>query len=154
MDFLTHLSPWHWWALAIVFLAIEIVAPSAYFLWPAVAAAVVGVVLWFAPHVGLLGQSLVFGVLAITALAVWHVVVGRRQRAVAGLRLNQRAAQYIGRRASVVQGFKNGRGEVELDDTRWPAEAADGADIEMGASVKIDAVEGTLLKVSRHAQAA
>jgi hypothetical protein len=147
MEFLAHLSPWHWWALSILFLAIEIVAPSTYFLWPAVAAAIVGIVLWFAPQIGLLGQVVGFAVLALTALGVWHVVVGRRQRSPAAPPLNQRAAQYIGRRASVVQAFRNGRGEVELDDTRWPAEAVDGSDIALGSSVKIESVEGTLLKV-------
>jgi hypothetical protein len=147
MDFLSQLSPWHWWALSILFLAIEIVAPSAFFLGPAVAAAVVGVVLWFAPHISLVGQVVGFSVLALTALGVWRVVVGRRQKSPPAPPLNQRAAQYIGRRASVVQAFRNGRGEVELDDTRWPAEAVDGSDIALGASVKIESVEGTLLKV-------
>jgi hypothetical protein len=149
MDFLSHLSPWHWWALSILFLAIEILAPSAYFLWPAVAAAVVGVVLWLAPHVSLLAQALVFGVLAVAALIVWHIGPWRRALPADAPHLNQRANQYIGRRASVVEAFKNGRGSVELDDTRWPAEALDGSDAAAGESVEIRAVEGTLLKVRR-----
>jgi len=151
MDFLTHLSPWHWWALSILFLAIEIIAPSTYFLWPAVAAAIIGIVLWFAPHIGLLAQALGFVVLAATAIGVWHVVLGRRHKKTDAPKLNQRAAQYIGRRASVVEPFKNGRGEVELDDTRWPAETLDGSDAAPGEAVEIRAVEGTLLKVGRRA---
>jgi membrane protein implicated in regulation of membrane protease activity len=49
----------------------------------------------------------------------------------------------------VVDGFRNGRGEVEIDDTRWQAEALDGSDIEAGVSVKIQEVDGNLLKVAR-----
>lgn len=153
MEFLMHLSPWHWWALSILFLAIEIVAPSTYFLWPAVAAAVIGVVLWFAPHIGLLAQAVGFVVLAATAIGVWSVFMGRRRKHTGEPHLNQRAAQYIGRRASVVETFKNGRGQVELDDTRWPAEMIDGSDAPHGESVEIRAVEGTLLKVRPSAKA-
>ncbi len=57
MNFLT-LSPWHWWALTVLLLALELVAPTSFFLWPAVAAAIIGIVLWFAPHIGVLAQIL------------------------------------------------------------------------------------------------
>ncbi len=153
MEFFAHLNPWHWWALAVVLLAVEIIAPSTYFLWPAVAAAIIGVVLWFEPHIGLLAQALGFLVLATTAIAVWHVTFARHRKAAGEPTLNRRAAQYIGRRASVVEPFKNGRGQVELDDTRWPAEAVDGSDAAAGETVEIRAVEGTLLKVRRAAAA-
>lgn len=149
MDFLQNLSPWHWWALSIVFLAVEIIAPSTYFLWPAVAAAVIGIVLWFQPHISLLGQVLSFFIMAATAIALW-TIFGRQPSKPAVPHLNQRAAQYIGRRATVISAFKNGRGEVELDDTRWPAETADGSDAAAGETVEIRAVDGTLLKVRRH----
>jgi inner membrane protein len=152
MEFLAHLSPWHWWALAILFLAIEIVAPSTYFLWPAVAAAIIGIVLWFEPHIGILAQAMGFFVLAAAAIGIWHVGFARRRHHTDEPKLNRRAVQYIGRRASVVEPFKNGRGQVELDDTRWPAEATDGSDAGAGESVEIQGVEGTLLKVRRAPQ--
>jgi membrane protein implicated in regulation of membrane protease activity len=48
----------------------------------------------------------------------------------------------------VVEAFRNGRGEVEIDDTRWRAEATDGSDIAQGAHVTIQSVDGILLKVA------
>ena len=149
MTFLTTLSPWHWWALAIVLLALELVAPTSFFLWPAVAAAIIGIVLWFSPHIGALAQILGFIFLAAGAITVWRAGPWRKRRHAADAPLlNERVAQYVGRRATVVEAFRNGRGEVEIDDTRWRAEAADGSDIAQGAPVTIQSVDGILLKVA------
>lgn len=149
MNFLTTLSPWHWWALSVILLALELVAPTSFFLWPAVAAAIIGVVLWFAPHVSVLAQILGFIFLAAGAITAWRAGPWRkRRRGGDAPLLNERAAQYVGRRATVVESFRNGRGEVEIDDTRWRAEATDGSDIAQGAPVTIKAVEGILLKVA------
>jgi inner membrane protein len=149
MNILTTLSPWHWWALAVLLLALELVAPTSFFLWPAVAAAIIGIVLWFAPHIGVLAQILTFIFLAAGAITIWRAGPWHKRRHAGDAPLlNERAAQYIGRRATVVEAFRNGRGEVEIDDTRWRAEAADGSDIAQGAHVVIKAVEGILLKVA------
>jgi len=148
MTFLTTLSPWHWWALSILLLALELVAPTSLFLWPAVAAAIIGVVLWFAPHIGMLAQVIGFLILAAGTITAWRAGPWRKRRKQEAPLLNERAAQYVGRRATVVEGFRNGRGEVEIDDTRWRAEATDGTDIAQGAPVTIKAVEGILLKVA------
>ena len=149
MTLLTTLSPWHWWALSVVLLALELVAPTSFFLWPAVAAGIVGIVLWFAPHIGVLAQILGFVFLAAATITAWRAGPWRKRRQDNDAPLlNRRAAQYVGRRATVVEGFRNGRGEVEIDDTRWRAEASDGGDIPQGAHVTILSVNGTLLKVA------
>lgn len=148
MTFLTTLSPWHWWALSILLMALELVAPTSFFLWPAVAAAIIGIVLWFAPHIGVLAQVLGFLFLAAGAITIWRAGPWRKRRKNAAPLLNERAAQYVGRRATVVEAFRNGRGEVEIDDTRWRAEATDGSDIAQGAHVTIQSVDGILLKVA------
>lgn len=149
MNLLTTLSPWHWWALSILLLALELVAPTSFFLWPAVVAAIMGIVLWFAPHIGVLAQILGFIFLAAAAITAWRAGPWRKRRRNSDAPLlNERAAQYVGRRATVVEAFRNGRGEVEIDDTRWRAEAADGSDIALGAPVTIQSVDGILLKVA------
>ena len=40
---------WHWWAAAIVFVIVEVFAPSAIFLWLGVSAGVVGALLLVLP---------------------------------------------------------------------------------------------------------
>jgi inner membrane protein len=149
MDLLTHLSPWHWWALCVLMLALELIAPTSFFLWPAIAAGIVGIVLWFQPHLGLIAQILVFGILAVATTAAFRVAPWRKQKpSPEAPLLNRRAAQYLGRRATVVEAFRNGRGEVEIDDSRWRAEAEGAADLPAGSSVTIKSVDGMLLKVA------
>ena len=148
MNFLTTLSPWHWWALSILLLALELVAPTSFFLWPAVAATIIGIVLWFAPHIGVIAQVLGFIFLAAGAITIWRAGPWRKHSKPGAPLLNERAAQCVGRRATVVEAFRNGRGEVEIDDTRWRAESTDGSDIAQGAHVTIQSVDGILLKVA------
>lgn len=148
MDILNNLSPWHWWALAVLFLAIEIIAPSAFFLWPAAAAAIVGLVLWFQPEITLVIQGLMFAVLAVASLVAWRVGPWSKPSVPDTPLLNQRSAQSVGRRATVVAAFENGRGQINLDDTRWSAESDDGQDIALGTHVEIISADGTLLRVT------
>ena len=147
MDFFTNLSPWHWWALGVLCFAIEIVAPSAFFIWPGAAALIVGIVLWLQPEMGWMLQFFTFSLLSVASLVVWRAGPWRK----AGLSdhplLNRRGAQYVGRTATVVADFENGRGHVELDDTRWGAVSDDATNPENGSIVTVTAVEGTMLRV-------
>ncbi len=60
--------------------------------------------------------------------------------------LNERGLDYIGRTALVETPLVGGRGRVQLGDTVW---AAQGADMPVGATVKITGVNGTVLMVER-----
>lgn len=42
MEFLAILNPWHWWMLAALLLAAELLAPCAYFMGLAIPSAIVG----------------------------------------------------------------------------------------------------------------
>src|SRR5215813_7788907 len=106
-EFPHHSEPWHWWALAVLLLALELVAPTSFFLWPAVAAAIIGIVLWFAPHIGAVAQVLGFLILATAAITAWRLGPWRKHRHPGAPLLNERAAQYVGRRATVVEAFRN-----------------------------------------------
>ena len=70
-ELLHNLEFWHWWVLAAVLIALEVLAPSTVLLWPGIAAAIVGVVLLISPDVGWQGQVLLFAVLAVVSLGVW-----------------------------------------------------------------------------------
>ena len=47
------LAFWHWYALAAVFIVIEIFVPGIAFLWLGIAGLVVGTVLFFFPSMGI-----------------------------------------------------------------------------------------------------
>ena len=42
IEFLQTMPFWYWWVLAVALLIIELITGSTYFLWPAIAAALVG----------------------------------------------------------------------------------------------------------------
>lgn len=142
------LGLWHWFALAAALVTLEIAIPSTYLLWPGIAAAVVGVVLAFAPEVGWQVQVVLFAVLAVVAS-----VAGRAyftsQGGIATDRptLNLRALQFVGQQAFVAEDFHAGRGPVTLQDSRWEAETVDHSSPKRGEIVEVVGADGVTLKV-------
>lgn len=140
---------WHWWVLAVVLLFIEIATGSTYFLWPAAAAALVGVSdIW--PFDGNWQAELaLFAVITIllTIFATPRVKPWLHRTRSDHLTLNERGAQKIGKRAVVDEAFMNGAGRVKFGDTVWAAESASGENFAEGAAVEITAVDGAKLFV-------
>ena len=138
-------GPYHWLALATLLIAIEMVMPTQYLLWPGVAAALVGL-LAFLLDMSLTAEVAVFAVLSI-GLTVMSDRLRPRHQADAGSSLNQRTDQLVGRPAVVAEEFVHGVGAVTVGDTRWSARSMDGSDFKAGALVVIASAESTLLVV-------
>ena len=138
---------WHWWAFAVAMIAIEVVAPSTFLLWPAISAAVIGFVLLLEPDIALGHQILSFAVLAVITSVAWQVWLQRHPMVSDRPNLNLRSQQYVGRRFTVVSDFVNGRGRVKVGDSQWSAEADADVEILTGQSVEVEAAEGTVLRV-------
>jgi membrane protein implicated in regulation of membrane protease activity len=144
--------PWHWFALAALLVSVEIVSTTFYFLWPGCAAAIVGVLLYFVPSLGLNAQIVLFSVLAVVSTIVWkRFAPASWTSAEPHPTLNRRAAQYEGRRAKVAADFANGRGAILIDDTRWSAVAHDGSNPLQGETVEVTGADGTVLTVKKAA---
>jgi membrane protein implicated in regulation of membrane protease activity len=145
------IQPWHWWALGAVLIVIEMLTPTFYFLWPGIAAAVVGVVLILVPSLGIEAQVLLFAVMSVAATVLWKRFAPRDWLSTEPHpTLNQRPAQYVGRRGKAAE-FSNGRGAVSIDDSRWSAVTVDGSDPAPGETVEIVGFDGAVLQVSRTA---
>lgn len=138
---------WHWWAFAVAMIAIEIVAPSTFLLWPAISAAVIGLVLLIDPDIALRHQILAFAVLAVATSVAWQVWLKRHPMVSDRPNLNLRAQQYVGRRFTVTGDFVNGRGRIKVGDSQWSAEADADIEILTGQSVEVEAAEGIILRV-------
>ena len=151
MDIVTQLfveiGPFHWLALAALLIAIEMVMPTQYLIWPGISAAVVGL-LAFLFDLGLPGEISVFAVLSAILVGVSHKYfpsgVGGDKSS-----LNQRTDQMVGKTAVVAEGFQHGQGAVTVGDTRWAAQSVDGADYAEGTRVGVVSAESTLLTVKR-----
>jgi membrane protein implicated in regulation of membrane protease activity len=135
----------HWiWLIAAAVLGIaEMMIPGVFLVWLAAAAALTGVVaLLFDMPAAF--QFALFGLLSLAS-----VYFGRRWYAANPVEssdplLNDRVSRMIGEIVVVVVAIENGRGQVSVGDTVWPAR---GAEAPAGTRVKIVGVEGTTLKV-------
>lgn len=144
-QFLFDVGPYHWLALAALLIAIEMVMPTQYLIWPGVAAGAVGVA-GFMLELPLVGEVGLFAVLSAGLVALSHRLLPAGSLAGRGS-LNQRLEQLVGRPAVVLEDFKNGAGPVTIGDTRWSAQSDTGDDIKAGARVTVISADSTLLTV-------
>lgn len=72
MDWTVQLVFWHWWVVAVVFVALEIVRPRFVFLWLGFAAAAVGFMLLVFPSTPARAQVVLFGLLAAVSVVAWR----------------------------------------------------------------------------------
>ena len=135
---------WYWWVAGLAFLAIEVFAPGAFFLWMGIAAGVVGAALLIDPDLSLETQLLIFAVLSVAAVVAWRIYLRKNPPQSDEPSLNRRGAQYIGRSFALSEAIDNGVGKIHVDDTTWKVK---GPDLPEGAKVRVTAAEGTLLVV-------
>jgi hypothetical protein len=135
-----------WWILALLLIAGELLVPGYFLLWIGLAAAAMGVLLWFVPGMGLLAQAIVFGLLAFAAcLAYARWVRPKLERRTPGSeRLNRRAEQMIGQRYELIEAIVNGRGKARVGDGQW---LVNGPDLPVGSTVEVIAVDSGTLQV-------
>ena len=135
-----------WWILALMLIAVEVVLPGYFMLWIGIAAGVTGLVLLVVPGMSLIGQSLLFAVLAfLSCAAYWYLLRPTLMRNEPGdARLNRRGEQKIGQRYVLVEPIVNGRGKAQVGDGQW---LVSGPDLPVGSMVEVVGVDGTTLLV-------
>lgn len=135
---------WFWGGLALALFAAEALLPGVFLLWLGLAAAALAVLVLVLPDLSMSAQWIMFGVLALIALALgWRLRGGQADDA-AARSLNRRSEQLIGRVAPLSQAIVNGRGQVHIDDAYWTVE---GPELAQGVSVRVVAAEAMLLRV-------
>jgi inner membrane protein len=138
-------GPWLWFALAVLLFVLETIVPGVHFVWFGVSALVVGAIALVAAPAWE-WQLIAFALIAI-ATVFWVRQKSRDESAVPDVPdLNVRGAQYIGRVVTIEDPIVNGRGKVRVGDTVWVAQGEDGP---RGESVRVTAVDGTVLIVSK-----
>ena len=147
MDWLPTLDkvhPWHWWVLGALLLIFEIAAPGVFFVWLALAAFALGLIVFVLP-LSVPVQLLLYSVLCVVAVLVGRRYVNRLALGgTEGDQLNTGASRLVGRTVLVTAPIVNGVGRVRVGDSDW---RASGPDTPAGKSVLIVAAEGTTLIV-------
>lgn len=135
---------WVWFAVAAIFLAVEVGTGTGWLLWPAASAVLVGVLALVAP-IGLSVEIALFAVLTILT-----TYLSRRflQPALEGKApdLNDPLMRLIGRDGQVLSTFENGLGRVFVDGKEWQARL-DGAAPISGQRIQVLGIDGAILTV-------
>jgi len=138
-----HVNHWHWWALAAVLMVLEMFTAGTFFMFMAVAAFVVGVLLMVTP-LSWEAQVLWFGGLSVAVTVAGRAFLKRRPIATDRPTLNRRGEQYVGRNFTLDEPIANGVGKIRVDDSAWKIS---GADCPAGTRVRVSAVDGTVFRV-------
>lgn len=145
---LEDLAFWHWFALAAVFIGLEIFVPGVAFLWLGVASLVTGAFLFIFPEMGIEIQGLIFALVAVATTIGARFLVRRTSRPSDRPGLNQRGRSHVGSVYLLVGDTKNGHGKVHIGDTVWSVQlSSDHADVRAGSSVRVVGVNGATLVV-------
>ncbi len=140
-QFFPFLGGWTWWVIAGLLLLAELTAPGMFFMWLALAAAVIGLIDIFAD----LAWQIEIATFAVLSVLFVLFVRPRLHLSPGGVtNLNQRMYDYVGRAYVLDEAIVHGQGKVRIDDTLW---MVTGADRGKGEWVKVTAVEGTRLIV-------
>ncbi len=140
-QFFPFLGGWTWWVIAGALLLVELALPGVFFMWLALAAAIVGIIDIFADLSWQI-EVAAFAVLSVLLVLIVRPRVHLPHGAVANL--NQRMYDYVGRAYVLEDAIINGRGKVRIDDTLW---VVTGADRGKGEWVKVTAIDGVRLIV-------
>ncbi len=144
MEWINNIIYWHWLILAVALIILEILMPGAYFLWMGVSAAAVGCAMFIFPGMPWLTQILIFAALSVITVVIYKTHQKKNPTVTDEPALNRRGEQYIGRTLILTEAIVNGAGKTKVDDSTWKVT---GADMEVGESVRVVAIEGSTFKV-------
>lgn len=135
---------WHWWILAVVLVIVEILAPTFFALWLAVAAFMTGVALFLVPEMQWEYQVFLFAVLSVVSIVVWRHYYNKNPIVTDEPQLNRRGEQYVGRVITLQEPIVDGQGKVKVDDSTWKIE---GDDCPQGSKIRIVSVDNVVFQV-------
>lgn len=142
-DLLLEPAYWNWWLLGLGLIIVEILVPGTFFLWIAIAALGVGLVVFLFPALIWQLQWLLFALLTVGSVCFWWFYVRRRPAVSDEPLLNRRGHQYVGRIFTLDTPVVNGQGKIRVDDSTWKIHAED---CPAGTRVKVVGVDGVVLK--------
>lgn len=141
-------SFWHWLALGLLLMLVEVLAPGVLFLWLGVAGLAVGFALLALPGMAWELQLVLFAAFSVAATILGRRFVAARQASTDHPTLNRRGAALVGNRYVLDEATAGGRGRVRVGDAAWAcAVTPPGTDLDAGARVAVVGVDGATLVV-------
>jgi membrane protein implicated in regulation of membrane protease activity len=134
MDMFSELTGWHWLALGVALLLLETLGIGGILIGMGAGAIGVALLLAFV-DIPWQWQVFWFGVLSLLGTVIFWRYFRVKPAENATSKLNNRKAQLVGMRASLLLPVKGGRGKVQIQDALWTV------------SCEQDLPEGTLVEV-------
>ncbi|MCM2344739.1 MAG: NfeD family protein [Alphaproteobacteria bacterium] len=147
VEFFSDMTFWHWFILGGLFMIAEVMIPGAFFLWPGIAALVVGVINLAASDMNWTLSLTIWSILSLVTVAGWLAYRRKNPSTRADNGLNQRGAQYIGNVYVLTKPLENGKGEIKAGDTVWLVAGTE--TLPAGSNVKVTGTDGSLLIVEK-----
>ena len=135
---------WYWWIFAVLLVIIEILAPSFFAMWMAIAAFMTGLALLMMPEMAWQIQLFVFALLSVFSIVLWRRYYLKNPILSDEPNLNRRGEQYIGRLVTLQTPIIDGIGKIRLDDSSWKVQ---GPDCPAGRKVRIVALNNVVFSV-------
>ncbi|MCF6766114.1 NfeD family protein [Thiotrichales bacterium 19S3-7] len=138
---------WHWLILGGVFLIIELLSFTAFFLFFGIASVVMAVITWLHPGLDTWSQVIIAAILAVISCLIWYKIYRSYKKSKQNkdaLNLNVRLSQYIGKEATLLTDVTNGYAKAKIGDTQWRVEITES--LKSGDKVVITAFDSTTLK--------
>jgi membrane protein implicated in regulation of membrane protease activity len=145
IQLLEGMSGTKWLIFGVILLTLEVLTGTTYILWPAVAALIVGVLVFIVPLSWEL-QFLLFFIIGTVLLFAGHKYFRPMMKGGEPSDLNDRARSMVGMRVKAVNDFDTGRGRVQVGDTQWQA-IMDIGNAVKGDELRVVDVKGTTLQV-------
>lgn len=145
-ELLENLTNWHWFILAVILFVMEVFAPGAVFMWIAIAAATMGLIVSLFTGITWEYQLFMFAILSVASLFAWRYFAAKNPTTTDQPQLNRRGMQYVGRTFTLEEPIVNGQGRIRVDDTTWKIH---GEDCDTGSTVKVTEVNGAILSVEK-----
>jgi len=137
MEWLTHVSAWHWASLAVILLVFETLGTAGFLIGSAIAAFLMSIIVAVSPNIDWKWQLAIFSSAALVFSLIYLKRFARFNENTDQPHLNNRAAQLIGNRYTLSEAIVNGQGRIQVGDTFWKIHC----DEDLAASTKIEVVD-------------
>ena len=135
IEFFETMQFWHWIILAIVLIAGEALGATGFLLGAVMAALEVALITYIWPDLSWQKQLALFAVLALLcSVWFWYRFKSFSQETDQP-KLNDRAAQLIGREFALTREMTGGQGKMQVGDTLWRVESE--TNLSVGTQVKV-----------------
>jgi len=142
--YLMQMEPWHWMALGVALLAIEVLLGTELLLGMGLAGLAVALLYKLVPDLSWQVQLVWFAVFSIVFTVLYWKKFRAGSQATDQPLLNNRTAQLVGKQLPLFEPIVNGAGKVQIADALW---AVKGVDAPKETVVRVVGAEGMTLVV-------